>query len=189
MQPVPATGGVTDVEELHHSYERVGVVVRQSAGQQAVNVVSMNVVSVAQEGKLETQEATAIFGRHLDAEIVPVNQPFYALVSRSEEEVRTEASEEERDVSIQLLIHFSGLHASLQCQRRAAEQRLLELQEGRLDSQQLLQSCAACQREGGCGYRKRLGNNVTLGVVDVDTQPTESMEGGLVHGGSILRVK
>lgn len=144
MQPVPATGGVTDVEELQDSYERVGVVVRQSAGQQAVNVVSMNVVPAAQEGKLETQEeATAIFCRHLDAEAVPVNQPFDALVSRFEEEVWTEASEEERDVSIQLLIHFSGLHASLQCQRRAAEQRFLELQEGRLNSQQLLQTCAA----------------------------------------------
>lgn len=43
VQPVPAVGGVTDVEELQHTHEHVGVVVRQRAGQQAVNVVSLNV--------------------------------------------------------------------------------------------------------------------------------------------------
>lgn len=80
--------------------------------------------------------------------VVPVNQPLYALVSRFEEEVRTNASKEERDVGVQLLIHFSGLNASLQCQWCATEQRLLKFQEGRFNSQQLVQSCAACRRKG-----------------------------------------
>lgn len=77
-----------------------------------------------------------------------MNQPLHALVSRFKEEVWTKASEEERDVAVQLLIHFSGLNASLHCQRCATEQRLLKFQEGWLNSQQLLQSCAACRRKG-----------------------------------------
>lgn len=81
-----------------------------------------------------------------------MNQPFHALVSRFEEEVRRQASQEERDAGVQLLVDVSGLNASLQRQRRAAEQNLLELLEGRLNSQQLLQSCAAWGRSGGGGY-------------------------------------
>lgn len=49
VQPVPAVGGVTDVEELQHTDEDVGVVVRQRAGQQAVNVVSVDVKTATQE--------------------------------------------------------------------------------------------------------------------------------------------
>lgn len=83
-----------------------------------------------------------------------MNQPFYALVCWFEKEIRTEASEEERDAGVQLLVHFSGLNASLQCQRCATEQCLLKLQEGRFNSQKLLQSCAACGRKGGWGLQK-----------------------------------
>lgn len=90
----------------------------------------------------------AIFDQHWNTGVVPVNQPLHALVSRFEEEVRTKASEEERDVAVQLLIHFSGLNASLHCQWCATEQRLLKFQEGRFNSQQLLKSCAACRRKG-----------------------------------------
>lgn len=51
VQPVPAVGGITDVEELQDTDKHVGVVVRQRAGQQAVNVVSMNVKTATQELK------------------------------------------------------------------------------------------------------------------------------------------
>lgn len=72
-----------------------------------------------------------------------MNQPLQALVRRLEEEVWAEAGEEERDGSVQLLVDFFGLNAALHRQRRRAEQGVLELQEGRLDPQQLLQPGAA----------------------------------------------
>lgn len=74
---------------------------------------------------------------------VPVNQPLDALVSRFEEEVRAEAGEEERDAGVQLLVDLFGLDAAFYSQRGPAEQRVLEFQERRFDSQQLLQPCAA----------------------------------------------
>lgn len=59
VQPVPAIGGITDVEELQDTDEHVGVVVRQCAGQQAVNVVSMNVKTATQELKWAARQATS----------------------------------------------------------------------------------------------------------------------------------
>lgn len=49
MQPVPATRGVADLQELQDSDEHVGVVIRQRAGQQAVDVVQLDVE--AEHGK------------------------------------------------------------------------------------------------------------------------------------------
>lgn len=72
-----------------------------------------------------------------------MKQPLDALVSRFEKEVRGEAGEEERDAGVQLLIDLFGLDAALQGQRGPTEQSVLELQERRFDSQQLLQPCAA----------------------------------------------
>lgn len=57
VQPVPAIGGITDVEELKDTDEHVGVVVRQRTGQQAVNVVSMNVKTATQELKWANKKA------------------------------------------------------------------------------------------------------------------------------------
>lgn len=48
VQPVPAAGGVSDLEELQDSDKHVGVVVRQSAGQQAVGVIQLDVEAAAQ---------------------------------------------------------------------------------------------------------------------------------------------
>lgn len=68
-----------------------------------------------------------------------MNQPLDAFVSRFEEEVRTETREEECDAFVQLLVDLFGLDAALQGQRGGAKQSVLELQECRFDSQQLLQ--------------------------------------------------
>lgn len=43
VEPVPAVGGFPDVQELQDSDEDVGVVVRKSAGQQAVRVIQLDV--------------------------------------------------------------------------------------------------------------------------------------------------
>lgn len=51
LQPIPAVCGVLDLEELNHSDKRVGVVIRQRASQQALNVVQMNMEAAhTQEG-------------------------------------------------------------------------------------------------------------------------------------------
>lgn len=77
-----------------------------------------------------------------------MNQPLDALVSRFEEEVWTEAGEEQRDAGVQLLVDLFRLNAALQSQRGPAEESVLKLQERRFDSQQLLQPCAAWREEG-----------------------------------------
>lgn len=51
MQPVPAVGGITDFEKLQDTDEHVGVVVRQSAGQQTVDVVMLNVETATRREK------------------------------------------------------------------------------------------------------------------------------------------
>lgn len=118
---------------------------------------------------------------------VPVNQPLDALVSRFDEEVGGEAGEEERDASVQLLVDLSGLDAPLQRQRGPTEQCVLELLEGWLDSQQLLQPCAAWRggergRWGVSGpWRERVSEPVG-GL-------TEGVEGAPVHGRSIFGVE
>lgn len=61
---------------------------------------------------------------------LPVHEPLDTLVSWFEEEVRGEASEEERDVGVQLLVDLFGLNAPLHGQRLPAEQGFLELQKG-----------------------------------------------------------
>lgn len=43
MEPVPVVGGFFDVYELQDSDEDVGVVIRKSAGQQAVCVIQLDV--------------------------------------------------------------------------------------------------------------------------------------------------
>lgn len=113
-----------------------------------------NITGIKLEIKSKSQYELSLTFQHLNTEVVPVNQPFHALVCWFEEEIWTETSEEERDAGIQLFIHFFGLNASLQCQRCATEQRFLKLQEGRFNSQELLQSCAACGRRGGWVFQK-----------------------------------
>lgn len=48
VQPVPAVGGVADLEELQDSNKHLGVVVGQSAGQQAVGVIQLDVEAATQ---------------------------------------------------------------------------------------------------------------------------------------------
>lgn len=48
VKPVPAVGGVFDLEELQDSDEHVGVVIRQRAGQQAVSVIQLDVEAATQ---------------------------------------------------------------------------------------------------------------------------------------------
>lgn len=72
-----------------------------------------------------------------------MQQPLDALVRRFEQEVGRQAGEEERDGGVQTVVGVPVLDAALQRQRRRAEQGLLELLEGRFDSQQLLQPRAA----------------------------------------------
>lgn len=48
VQPVPAAGGVYELEELQDSDEHVGVVIRQRAGQQTVSVVQLDVEAATQ---------------------------------------------------------------------------------------------------------------------------------------------
>ncbi len=54
VQPVPAVGGVFDLEELQDSDEHVGVVIRQRTGQQAVSVIQLDVESATQRETSET---------------------------------------------------------------------------------------------------------------------------------------
>ena len=84
-----------------------------------------------------------------------MNQPLNALVGWFEEEVRGEAGEEERDAGVQLLIDLFGLDTALQGQRGPAEQSILEFQERRFNSQQLLQSCAAWGEGGQAEFYHR----------------------------------
>lgn len=43
VQPVPFVGGILDFQELQDSDKNVGVVIRQNTGQQAVDVVKVDV--------------------------------------------------------------------------------------------------------------------------------------------------
>lgn len=115
-----------------------------------------------------------------------MNQPLDALVSRFEEEVRGEAGEEERDAGVQLLVDLSGLDAPLQRQRGPAEQGVLELLEGRLDPQQLLQPCAAWRGgEDRAGVSGPLREKVSAPAGGL----TEGEEGAPVHGRGIFGVE
>lgn len=96
---------------------------------------------------------------------LPVNEPLDALVSRFQEEVRTQTGEEERDAGVQLLVDLLGLDAPLQGQRGPTEQGALELQEGWFDSQQLLQPRAAWRgedRRRGCKGMKHFKHLVVV---------------------------
>lgn len=60
-----------------------------------------------------------------------------------QQEVGAEPREEERDSSVKLLVDLFGLDTALQRHGGGAKQSVLELQESRLNSQQLLQPRAA----------------------------------------------
>lgn len=119
---------------------------------------------------------------------VPVNQPLDALVSWFEEEVRTEAGEEERDAGVQLLVDLFGLYAALYSQRGPAEQRVLELQKRRFNSQQLFQPCAAWRTKVSL-LRSETAQRCKSGRFRRGVGLTEGIEGAFVHGGSIFGVK
>lgn len=55
-QPVPAAGGIADLEELQDSHEDVGVVIWQHAGQQAVDVVQLDVEAATQQNTSKTKK-------------------------------------------------------------------------------------------------------------------------------------
>lgn len=49
LQPVPATRGIADLEELQDPDEHFGVVIRQRAGQQAVGIIQLDVETATRE--------------------------------------------------------------------------------------------------------------------------------------------
>ena len=121
-EPAPWRRGRLQREQLDDSCKQLGLVVRQHALQENVRVAGVDSVCL--------------------------HEPFQTLLGWFEQEIGRESPEKRRQRSVQFLQNLGRLYGPLELLATLGEQRVLELGEGGVDTDQLLEPVATQREEG-----------------------------------------